>query len=68
MVGLLLFITAILLGLHLLLEGKTLQTLVVENKQRQLVTVVPAQLINVSSGEHIWSETFDRKYRDIFQI
>ena len=29
---------------------------------------VTAQLIRVSTGEHLWSETYDRVYRDIFQI
>jgi TolB-like protein/Flp pilus assembly protein TadD len=29
---------------------------------------VTAQLVKVSTGEHIWSETYDREYRDIFQI
>jgi len=29
---------------------------------------VTAQLIKVSTGEHLWSETYDREYRDIFQI
>lgn len=29
---------------------------------------VTAQLIDVESGDHIWSETFDREYRDVFQI
>ncbi len=29
---------------------------------------VTAQLIKVSTGEHLWSETYNREYRDIFQI
>jgi len=29
---------------------------------------ITAQLIKVSSGENLWSETYDREYRDIFQI
>lgn len=29
---------------------------------------ITAQLINVSDGYHIWSETYDRKFEDIFQI
>ena len=27
-----------------------------------------AQLINVADGYHLWSETYDRKYEDIFKI
>lgn len=29
---------------------------------------VTAQLIEVSSGTHLWSETYDRKFQDIFKI
>ena len=29
---------------------------------------VTAQLINVETGSHIWSQTFDREYRDVFKI
>ena len=29
---------------------------------------ITAQLIKVETGEHLWSETYDREYRDIFQI
>jgi TolB-like protein/Flp pilus assembly protein TadD len=29
---------------------------------------VTAQLINVEDGYHVWSETYDRQYEDIFQI
>jgi TolB-like protein/tetratricopeptide (TPR) repeat protein len=29
---------------------------------------ITAQLIKVSTGENLWSETYDREYRDIFQI
>lgn len=25
-------------------------------------------MIKVSTGEHLWSETYDREYRDIFRI
>jgi TolB-like protein/Flp pilus assembly protein TadD len=50
------------LGVHTILEG-SIRKNDVSNKIR-----VTAQLINVSTGEHIWSETFDREYRDIFQI
>ncbi|MFT5838132.1 MAG: TolB-like protein/Tfp pilus assembly protein PilF [Flavobacteriales bacterium] len=50
------------LGVHTILEG-SIRKNDTNNKIR-----VTAQLINVSTGEHIWSETFDREYRDIFQI
>jgi TolB-like protein/Tfp pilus assembly protein PilF len=50
------------LGVHTILEG-SIRKNDTSNKIR-----VTAQLINVSTGEHIWSETFDREYRDIFQI
>lgn len=29
---------------------------------------VTAQLIDVSTGTHVWSQTYDRQYRDIFKI
>lgn len=29
---------------------------------------VTAQLIKVATGEHLWSETYDREYKNIFQI
>ena len=29
---------------------------------------VTAQLIDVHSGSHLWSDTYDREYRDIFRI
>ncbi|SFD11407.1 tetratricopeptide repeat protein [Pseudoalteromonas denitrificans] len=29
---------------------------------------VTAQLIKVSTGEHLWSETYNREYKNIFQI
>jgi TolB-like protein/tetratricopeptide (TPR) repeat protein len=29
---------------------------------------VTAQLIDVASGAHLWSQTFDREFRDIFKI
>jgi len=29
---------------------------------------VTAQLIDVETGGHIWSQTFDREYRDVFKI
>lgn len=29
---------------------------------------VTAQLIDIATGSHIWSQTFDRKYRDVFKI
>jgi TolB-like protein/Flp pilus assembly protein TadD len=50
------------LGVFTILEG-SIRKNDTSNKIR-----VTAQLINVSTGEHIWSETFDREYRDIFQI
>jgi TolB-like protein/Flp pilus assembly protein TadD len=50
------------LGVQTILEG-SIRKNDTSNKIR-----VTAQLINVSTGEHIWSETFDREYRDIFQI
>ena len=50
------------LGVYTILEG-SIRKNDTSNKIR-----VTAQLINVSTGEHIWSETFDREYRDIFQI
>ncbi len=50
------------LGVGTILEG-SIRKNDVTNKVR-----VTAQLIKVSSGEHLWSHTFDREYRDIFQI
>jgi TolB-like protein/Flp pilus assembly protein TadD len=50
------------LGVDIILEG-SIRKNDVTNKIR-----VTAQLIKVSTGEHIWSETYDREYRDIFQI
>lgn len=50
------------LGVQTILEG-SIRKNDTSNKIR-----VTAQLIDVSTGEHIWSETFDREYRDIFQI
>jgi TolB-like protein/Tfp pilus assembly protein PilF len=29
---------------------------------------ITAQLINIEDGYHLWSETYDREYKDIFQI
>ncbi len=29
---------------------------------------VTAQLIDIAAGSHLWSQTFDRKFRDIFKI
>ena len=29
---------------------------------------ITAQLINIADGYHLWSETYDREYKDIFQI
>ena len=50
------------LGVKTILEG-SIRKNDTTNKIR-----VTAQLINVASGEHIWSETYDREYRDVFQI
>ena len=50
------------LGVETILEG-SIRKNDVTNKIR-----VTAQLIKVATGEHIWSETYDREYRDIFQI
>lgn len=50
------------LGVETILEG-SIRKNDVSNKIR-----VTAQLIRVSTGEHIWSETYDREYRDIFKI
>ena len=50
------------LGVDTILEG-SIRKNDVTNKIR-----VTAQLIKVSTGEHLWSETYDREYRDIFQI
>ena len=50
------------LGVDIILEG-SIRKNDVSNKIR-----VTAQLIEVSTGKHLWSETYDRQYRDIFQI
>ncbi|WP_158089098.1 tetratricopeptide repeat protein [Cognaticolwellia mytili] len=50
------------LGVDTILEG-SIRKNDTNNKIR-----VTAQLIKVSTGEHIWSETYDREYRDVFQI
>ena len=50
------------LGVDIILEG-SIRKNDTTNKIR-----ITAQLIKVSSGEHLWSETYDREYRDIFQI
>jgi TolB-like protein/tetratricopeptide (TPR) repeat protein len=50
------------LGVDTILEG-SIRKNDITNKIR-----VTAQLIKVSTGEHLWSETYDREYRDIFQI
>jgi len=50
------------LGVDTILEGSIRKN---DTNNRIRVT---AQLIKVSTGEHIWSETYDREYRDIFQI
>ncbi len=50
------------LGVDTILEG-SIRKNDVTNQVR-----VTAQLIKVDTGEHLWSETFDREYRDVFQI
>jgi len=50
------------LGVDTILEG-SIRKNDITNKIR-----ITAQLIKVSTGEHLWSETYDREYRDIFQI
>ncbi|NQZ12751.1 MAG: hypothetical protein HRT35_36830, partial [Algicola sp.] len=50
------------LGVDTILEG-SIRKNDTTNKIR-----VTAQLIKVSTGEHLWSETYDREYKDIFQI
>ena len=50
------------LGVDIILEG-SIRKNDTTNKIR-----VTAQLIKVSTGEHLWSETYDRVYQDIFQI
>ena len=50
------------LGVDTILEGS-----IRKNDVSNRIRVV-AQLIEASTGGHIWSETYDREYRDIFQI
>lgn len=50
------------LGVNTILEG-SIRRNDTSNKIR-----VTAQLVKVSTGEHLWSQTYDREYRDIFQI
>ena len=50
------------LGVDVILEGSFRKN-DVSNRIR-----ITAQLIDVSTGNHIWSETYDREYLDIFQI
>ena len=50
------------LGVKTILEGS-----IRKNDTNNQIRVT-AQLINVATGEHIWSETYDREYRDVFQI
>ncbi|MEW6996917.1 tetratricopeptide repeat protein [Colwelliaceae bacterium BS250] len=50
------------LGVDTILEGSIRKNDTTNNIR------VTAQLIKVSTGEHLWSETYDREYRDIFQI
>ncbi|WP_019027523.1 tetratricopeptide repeat protein [Colwellia piezophila] len=50
------------LGVETILEG-SIRKNDTTNKIR-----ITAQLIKVSTGEHLWSETYDREYRDVFKI
>ena len=50
------------LGVDTILQG-SIRKNDVSNRIR-----VTAQLIEVSNGAQLWSETYDREYRDIFQI
>jgi TolB-like protein/Tfp pilus assembly protein PilF len=50
------------LGVDSILEGS------IRKNDTSNTIRVTAQLIRVSTGEHLWSETYDRVYRDIFQI
>jgi TolB-like protein/tetratricopeptide (TPR) repeat protein len=50
------------LGVDTILQG-SIRKNDVTNKIR-----ITAQLVKVSTGENLWSETYDREYRDIFQI
>jgi TolB-like protein/tetratricopeptide (TPR) repeat protein len=50
------------LGVDTILEGSVRRN-DVENTIR-----VTAQLIDTSTGTHLWSNTFDREFRDIFKI
>ncbi len=50
------------LGVDTILEGSVRRN-DVDNRIR-----VTAQLIETASGAHLWSETFDREFRDIFRI
>lgn len=50
------------LGVDTILEGSFRKN-DVANRIR-----VTAQLIDVSTGAHLWSETYDREYLDVFQI
>ncbi len=50
------------LGVDTILEG-SIRKNDTTNKIR-----ITAQLIKVSTGEHLWSETYDREFNDIFKI
>jgi len=50
------------LGVDVILEGSVRRN-DVDNTVR-----VTAQLIDVRTGNHLWSETYDRKFEDIFRI
>ena len=50
------------LGVDAILEGSVRRN-DVDNTIR-----VTAQLIDIKSGSHLWSETYDRKFNDIFKI
>jgi TolB-like protein/Tfp pilus assembly protein PilF len=50
------------LGVDSILEGS------IRKNDTSNTIRITAQLVRVSSGEHLWSETYDRVYRDVFQI
>jgi TolB-like protein/Flp pilus assembly protein TadD len=50
------------LGVNNILEGSVRRNDVADTVR------VTAQLIDVDSGTHLWSETYDREYRDVFRI
>jgi len=50
------------LGVNTILEGS------VRRNDINNTVRVTAQLIEVGTGSHLWSESYDRKYEDVFQI